>query len=409
VSGPVASERRNVLMLTYDFPPCRAPGAAVRTAKFVRYLPEFGWRPTVLCRADRPDAAVRSDGVVAVPAPISDRLSYQAAAWVWAACASRVARRLLLGGRFDVLYASGPPFPHVLAAARLSRACSIPLVVDFRDAWSLDPFEGGAWPKRIAKRALCRWAYPTFERRIFGTAEAIVSNTPSMAAAYGPRVRERGAVHALVPNGFDGADFGATDGRRTVDDPITFLHCGRFGGIAGRSADTLLSALRRAADTGRRVRLRCLGDASPTLERGVRRHGVTDLVELAPPIAYDDAIAEIRRADVLVLFQAGGRGPVTPVAGKTFEYVRSGRPVLGIVPRGDNHALVEQHATIHRLVSPEDPAAVAAAMCELADGHPWPTSEPGPGFAMYERRTLTARLAELFDDARTRRGAEVFA
>jgi glycosyltransferase involved in cell wall biosynthesis len=405
----VASALRNVLMLTYDFPPCRTPGAAVRTVKFVRYLPEFGWRPTVVCRADRPDAGVRSDGVIAVPTPFPERLSYQAAAWVWAACALRVARRLLRGGGFDLLYASGPPFPHVLAAAHVSRARSIPLVVDFRDAWSLDPFEDGAWPKRVAKRALCRWAYPTFERRIFDAADAIVSNTPSMAAAYGPRVREGGAAHALVPNGFDGADFGPADRRRAATDPVTFLHCGRFGGVAGRSADTLLRALGRAAETGRRVRLRCLGDASATLERAVRRHGVTELVELAPAVAHDAAIEEIRRADVLVLFQAGGRGPVTPVAGKTFEYVRSGRPVLGIVPSGDNHALVEQHAAIHRLVSPGDPAAVAAAMCELADGHPWPTREPGPGFAMYERRTLTARLAELFDDARTRHGEVAFA
>ena len=409
MSAPVPSELRNVLMLTYDFPPCRTPGAAVRTVKFVRYLPEFGWRPTVLCRADRPDAGVGSDGVVAVPTPFPERLSYQAAAWGWAASVLRVARRLLLGGRFDLLYASGPPFPHVLAAAHLSRARSIPLVVDFRDAWSLDPFEDGAWPKRVAKRALCRWAYPIFERRIFDAADAIVSNTPSMAAAYGPRVRQGGAAHALVPNGFDGADFGPPVGRRAVTDPVTFLHCGRFGGVSGRSADTLLNALRRAAETGRRVRLRCLGDASATLERAVRRHGVTELVELAPAIPHDGAIGEIRRADVLVLFQAGGRGPVTPVAGKTFEYVRSGRPVLGIVPSGDNHALVEQHASIHRLVSPSDPAAVAAAMCELADGHPWPTREPGPGFAMYERRTLTARLAELFDDASMRHTGVAFA
>jgi glycosyltransferase involved in cell wall biosynthesis len=395
-------------MLTYDFPPCRTPGAAVRAVKFVRYLPEFGWRPTVLCRADRPDAGDRSDGVVAVPTPFPERLSYQAAAWGWAACALRVARRLLLGGRFDLLYASGPPFPHVLAAEHLSRAHSIPLVVDFRDAWSLDPFEDGAWPKRVAKRALCRWAYRP--------SSAGSSTLPTPSCRTRPRWRpptsarpRGGAAHALVPNGFDGADFGPPVWRRAVTDPVTFLHCGRFGGVAGRSADTLLDALRRATEAGRRVRLRCLGDASATLERAVRRHGVTELVELTPAIPHDGAIGEIRRADVLVLFQAGGRGPVTPVAGKTFEYVRSGRPVLGIVPSGDNHALVEQHAAIHRLVSPSDPAAVAAAMCELADGHPWPTREPGPGFAMYERRTLTARLAELFDDARTRHTGVAFA
>ena len=262
MSAPVVSELRNVLMLTYDFAPCRTPGAAVRTVKFVRYLPEFGWRPTVLCRADRPDAGVPSDGVVAVPTPFPERLSYQAAAWGWAACVVRVARRLLIDGRFDLLYASGPPFPHVLAAAHLSRARSIPLVVDFRDAWSLDPFEDGAWPKRVAKRALCRWAYPTFERRIFDAADAIVSNTPSMAAAYGPRVREGGAAHALVPNGFDGSRLRArrraSGGHRSGHVPPLRA----IRGVAGRSADTLLSALRRAAEAGRRIRLRCLGDAS---------------------------------------------------------------------------------------------------------------------------------------------------
>ena len=72
MTDPVASELRNVLVLTYDFPPCRAPGAAVRTVKFVRYLPDFGWRPTVLCRADRRDAGVGSDGVVTVPPPFPD-------------------------------------------------------------------------------------------------------------------------------------------------------------------------------------------------------------------------------------------------------------------------------------------------------------------------------------------------
>ena len=95
--------------------------------------------------------------------------------------------------------------------------------------------------------------------------------------------------------------------------------------------------------------------------------------------------------------------PVTPVAGKTFEYLRTGRPLLAIVPPGDNQALIREHARYHRLAAPEDPAAVASAMCELADAHPMETCEPGPAFAQYERRVLTGRLAEVFDRAFARR------
>ncbi len=41
---------RRVLILTYSFPP--AGGAGVqRIAKFVKYLPEYGWASTVLTSA----------------------------------------------------------------------------------------------------------------------------------------------------------------------------------------------------------------------------------------------------------------------------------------------------------------------------------------------------------------------
>jgi glycosyltransferase involved in cell wall biosynthesis len=404
VTGNAAPRARNVLVLAYDFLPCRAPGAAVRTVKFVHYLPEFGWQPTVLCRDDRPEGGGRrGDGVLAVTTRVPERLSYQAAAWAWAARIERIARRLLREAAFDLLYASGPPFAHALAAARLSRAFSLPLVVDFRDAWSLDPFEGGTWPKRFAKRALCRWVYPHFERRVFRAADALVSNTPSMAAAHQTRAQRCDGVHTMVPNGFDAADFAEPEAHSDRSERVVFLHCGRFDGVAGRSAETLLRALRMVADTGRPVTLHVLGDQSATLRRQVRRFGVQDLVDLASTVPHEDAVRAMRRADILVLYQAAGRGPVTPVAGKTFEYLRSGRPVLAIVPPGDNGALVRAHARHHRLVSPEDLVAVAGAMCELADAHPIATCEPGPAFAQYERRVLTARLAEVFDRAFARR------
>src|SRR5215475_7738367 len=38
---------RRILFIAYAFPPCGGAGVQ-RSAKFVRYLPEYGWLPTVL-------------------------------------------------------------------------------------------------------------------------------------------------------------------------------------------------------------------------------------------------------------------------------------------------------------------------------------------------------------------------
>lgn len=386
---------RTALILAYDHPPCRAPGAAVRTAKFAQYLPELGWEPIVVCRDDGTPRERVSDRIQAVPAPFSESISYQIAAWTWALRVRDRVRGILRDGSVDLVYVTGPPFPPVSLAAELRRSSGIPLVVDFRDSWSLDPYEGGPWPKRLLKRWLCRSVYPQLERRVLGAADAVVTNTPSMARAMA--APPFSVASTLIPNGYDEADFPAEPQWQASGRGTEFLYCGRFAGIAGRSAEPVLQGLRRAAETGRDVRLRIVGDASPALRRDVARVDVGSLVEVAGSVSYEAAIREMCGADALVLYQAQGNGPITPVAGKTFEYLRAGRPILAVVPEGDNEALVRAHAGALRIASPDNPDEIARGMCELADSPRWTPMSPPPDLRRYERRALAAELAALFD------------
>ena len=52
----VRASVRKVLLVAYQFPPVGAGGVA-RTAKFARYLPEFGWQPHVLTPRQATDLA----------------------------------------------------------------------------------------------------------------------------------------------------------------------------------------------------------------------------------------------------------------------------------------------------------------------------------------------------------------
>ena len=184
----------------------------MRTEKLVKYLPEFGWESLVICLQEKnfDDSQTHpSEGstVVRVKTPIPSWFSYQLAAWVWSERILRRARVLIRDLRPDLIYATGPPFPHAMSALKLAREAGLPLVVDFRDSWSLDPHLSGGVVKQAAKRVLCRWAYPLFERKLFERADAIITNTPSMRLAYVRKFQAAERRIHLVPNGFDEADF----------------------------------------------------------------------------------------------------------------------------------------------------------------------------------------------------------
>ena len=62
--------------------------------------------------------------------------------------------------------------------------------------------------------------------------------------------------------------------------------------------------------------------------------GVTEYVEVCPPIPYREALAEMLRADALVLMQASNCNAQIPA--KLYEYLRADRPLLCLAdPAGD--------------------------------------------------------------------------
>ncbi len=173
-------------MITYYFPPFG--GVPVqRTLKFIKYLPEYEWNPVVLTVLDGydhfnpndpsllnkiPDGVevirTREIGVIArfikflsgkVPASSKDvkrnnrfidkvimlrKLLYNSF-WFpdeknnWIPGAFFSGLRILSRGKISVIYVSGYPWSAFLVGALLSKLKGIPLILDFRDAWTLNP------------------------------------------------------------------------------------------------------------------------------------------------------------------------------------------------------------------------------------------------------------------------------
>jgi hypothetical protein len=64
------------------------------------------------------------------------------------------------------------------------------------------------------------------------------------------------------------------------------------------------------------------------------QHGLADVVDIAPPVPYREAIAEMMGADLLLVFQGSHFNAQIPA--KIYEYLRAQRPMLAVLdPSGD--------------------------------------------------------------------------
>jgi len=148
---------------------------------------------------------------------------------------------------------------------------------------------------------------------------------------------------------------------------------------------------------GERVMLRVVGDQPGWVAQRLADSGAAAWVTLIPGMAHRQGLRELLSADALVLMQMPGTGQVQAVAGKTYEYLRSGRAVLAIVPEGDNLDLVRRYVHHHEHVHYPDAGTIAWAISRLMAGGRQ-RNQPNPEFlAKYERCALSARLVKVLN------------
>jgi glycosyltransferase involved in cell wall biosynthesis len=352
----------------------------------------LGWEPTVVALDTGQFAAQQ---VVRLPSATPWHRPYEMTPYGWAHA---------LGGwlkqqssdRWDLVYVSCPPYPQALTASAYGVASGVPVVVDFRDAWSLDPYQEGSRLKRLLYRHL----FPRLERRLVSRTSMLILNTPSALAAYRQHYPAHAQRMVYLPNGFDEDAFGhAKCPPPREDQTMHLLYAGRFG-IGGRSPERLLAALAVANANGCRLCLEVVGQ-QPAALLGCFSDGERDgSVRLVDEVDYPKAVAMMCQADALVLIQAPSKGRVQAVAGKTYDYLRSGRPILAVAPEGDNVTLIREHASTYALAD-DTVAGITAALKDLYAR--WQSGAltdamPDPAFvSRFDRRLLSAELAAHFD------------
>jgi glycosyltransferase involved in cell wall biosynthesis len=322
---------------------------------------------------------------------------YQTASWLafwhldWFPAA--FVRGLTAGRRRGVklVWATAPHVRNLSLGYALARALDRPLVVDLRDPWTY----GSLWQpvSPLAETVELAWA-----RTILDEAALAVFASPLTHREMESRFAVLRGKSTTIPNGFSAEDAAIEPRRGGFDGTCLLRHVGvmndrRTPGVLLRALEL---AIEREPALGSSIHLELVGDLGGN-EAALARASAACRVSARGPVSRCESLALMRGADVNVLLQTVVAG-TDVIAGKTFEYLAAGRPILAVVdPRGGDAWLLRD--TPGAFVVPyTDPTAVADAIVALhARWKAGTLPHIAADLAAYDRRNLTGRLAAEFD------------
>jgi glycosyltransferase involved in cell wall biosynthesis len=407
---------RRVLMIAFQFPPFAGSSAVQRTLRFVHYLPEFGWEPLVLSAHPRAYEFASPDLLPDVPAGVVVERAFcldtarhlgfarrypgwlaRPDRWIsWLPAAVLAGVRMIRRYRPCALWSTFPiPTAHMIGHWLGGRS-GLPWLADFRDPMVQpgDPADPLLWR-----------AYERVERKTIARSQLNVFTTDAMRELYRERYPDTPPERfAVVENGYDEEVFAslppASQAKRR-DGPLVLLHSGAIYPLE-RDPTQLFVALGDLRSRGivsretLELRLRATGHDAE-IAKLIEGTGVGELVKLAPALPYREAIAEMVAADGLLILQAGQ--VQTQVPAKAYEYLRAGRPILGLTDPAGDTARVLANAGVAPIAPTASREAIARVLAEfLAGVRAGQVPAPDPSVVrLASRRGRTGQLASLLD------------
>lgn len=383
----------NFLMISPYFPPMKNVGAK-RALSFARHLPARGFSPAVLALpiGDNRDAAIEPF----VPAVPVDH-GYRSGPIAWAmdlgttpkislqrgdprAANSRPAtgliarvRRELKGLPLDryakflpwafghaerliaahdcrLIHVNAGPFSGMYLGHALAARTGLPLVLDLRDPWAVDPIYSEAWG--AVGGALAR----RLEEAAFRRAAKIVINSDSALRRYqmcytGTIPLER---FALIRNHFDPSVLADRPPPPGSDGPFRIVFFGHL--TATRNGKLFFEAYRKFIDAEGlqpgEAELITLGHRSAIDSQAIEALQLTAFVKSQDWMVYTEAPALLGTADLLLDLTSPRHH--LRIAGKTYDYLYARRPILSVSANREMDAILRDTRTGERVAHDVD-------------------------------------------------------
>ena len=367
---------KRLLLIAYFYPPLGGPGVQ-RPAKLVKYLDKFGVSTDVitvkdivfhstdnkLLKEDKAHQIIRTSSfdlmsilkkitkpktnkavyfktpekykkIIRNVFPIDDKIG-------WLPFVLKAGEKLFKKNNYDAVMATMGPYTSGIAAYKLAKKHKLPLIIDYRDHWTLNPYI--TFFSKLHKMHSRKW-----EKKIlqFALVITVVSKTmrDDLTAEFGSELRSKIKV---VYNGWDADDF--SNFVIWKNEKLSIKYIGNFYGH--RSLKYLIEALELLLSRGQlsdALLFEFTGNYYAETVDYIVNSKVAHLIKTNTQIEHKEAIKSLMNCDALLLFIAShkGKGVLT---GKLFEYLRSGKDILAMVPpEGEAAEILRQNK--HNLI-----------------------------------------------------------
>jgi len=276
----------------------------------------------------------------------------------WLIPALNKADELFKQSKYDLVFTTIGPYTSALIGYRISNKYNIPLIIDYRDHWTLNTYQ---------------FDYNPFNKLLGSYFEKKILNHASLVSVIGNIMNKELCEKFLdnhsdkcitAYNGFEEKDFSSqsNDNNSKI---TTIRYLGSFN--ANRTVRYFIKALLELKESSypfKDIIFEFYGNNDSQTKQLLNQPALRDLVVTKPLITHKESIEKICTADVLLLFISSedGKGVLT---GKLFEYIRSKNMILPMIKQNGEAKEILEKLGYHKYCAMEDVASIKHFIKEI--------------------------------------------
>ncbi|MCQ4035195.1 glycosyl transferase family 1 [Kaistella montana] len=425
---------KKILIISYYWPPSGGPGVQ-RWLKFVKYLPEFGWEPTVFI-PENPSYPIIDESLenevskdlkiiktkIWEPYQIAEffgkdnkkfkagqfdvgenqSLKSKLSIWVrgnffipdarvfWVNPSVKFLRKYLKENHFDALVTTGPPHSMHLIGLNLKKEFpNLKWIADFRDPWTEISYYQHL---KLTKSADQK--HRNLEQEVFENADVTLATSYSDAENF----KKKGANAICITNGFDVENQEPRTENLEPSIKFTLSYIGVLEQL--RNPDVLWMVLndliKENKDFRKDFELKFVGRTDDKILEKIENSELKNSVRNLGYLSHSEANLEMQNSDLLLITNFPEDKSKGIIPGKIFEYLATKKQIISFGPKDSDVKKILEETNAGKHFSYDDSELVKSFILEkFKEWKSGNLSSKTQNIDQFSRKNLTKKLAEI--------------
>ncbi len=424
-----------VLIITYYW--CPSGGSGVqRWIKFVKYLPQLGWQPTVYVPENPEYTSVDNSFEKDIPSdveiikkPIWEPYNIyrtffgkkkqkitsgfisakEGKSWkdklaiairgnflipdprkFWIKPSVRFLKKYVVENNIDTIITTGPPHSmHLIGMGLKKDLPSVRWIADFRDPWTEIFYFKDLYLTYFAKKY-----HQYLEKKVLQKADDVIVVSKQMQQDF----KRLGKDSTVITNGFDADEYSNITDKKE-DNFFTISHIGTLTENQNpyKLWEVLSEICEQNPDFKQKLCIRLVGKVDFSVFEQIKKCNLEDNLSNSDYIPHSEVVEEQQKADVLLLLLVHNRQIAKGIlTGKLFEYLAVQRPILAIGSTKSNVADVLKDTQSGNMVDFDDKENLKKTILSyFLDYQKGNLNTLTRNIEKYTRQNLTQQLVQL--------------